>query len=318
MTSPPPLAAGVVLALLIATLAGCSDSSTSPAPGEDRYDLVVAASQAGGSPELVVVGPGTAAARLFPPGMHASDASPSPDGSRIVFVVADYSQNIGDIWVADRDGSNARQLTFAPELDDQPAWSPANYTIAFRSFRAGREGDIWRMEPDGSNQINMTPDPLPGVTDERHPAWSPGGDYLAYASNAGGDYAIWIMDAAQLENWQLTNTPDLDTEPTWGPSTKEVAFRRCTPALGCDIWIIPFGANRTARRIARAGEQRMPSWSRDGKTIAFIEGPPGGVSQLWTMTPDGSNPVQHLTSGGWTQPINPVWVRRPSIPTPDR
>jgi hypothetical protein len=44
---------------------------------------------------------------------------------------------------------------------------------------------------DGSGPVNLTPDPVPAVTDESRPAWSPDGLRIAYASNASGDYDIW-------------------------------------------------------------------------------------------------------------------------------
>jgi Tol biopolymer transport system component len=298
------------IAFLTLAAAGCRDS-TRPLPVDTTFDLLIEARQSGGPPELLRLdAEGGAPARLFPAGMEASDPVPSPSGSRIVYVVADYTQWIGDIWVADRDGGNATRLTTAPELDDHPSWSPDGQRIAFRSYRAGRDGDIWVMNADGSNPVNLTPDPLPGVTDESRPAWSPNGAEIAYASTAGGDRGIWVMKADGSGKAQRTFSEDLDTEPSWSPDGSEIAFRRSSPTLGSDIWIVPRAAG-TERRIARAGEQRQPAWSPDGAMIAFVEGPPGSsASQVWTMRTDGSQPVRRTTSPAWTDAMNPVWLLR--------
>ena len=63
----------------------------------------------------------------------------SPDGRRIAFVGATGEQS--DIWVADVDGTNLRQLTSDIYGDHQPSWSPDGKWIAFASER-GEQTDV--------------------------------------------------------------------------------------------------------------------------------------------------------------------------------
>ena len=68
------------------------------------------------------------------------------------------------------------------------------------------------MEDDGGHPVNLTPDPLPGVADERTPAWSPDGSRIAYASNVGGTMDVWTMapDGSDKQRQAaLKNRPDL-------------------------------------------------------------------------------------------------------------
>jgi Tol biopolymer transport system component len=248
--------------------------------------------------------------RILSNGTVAGDPAPSPDGAQIAFVVADYPAAQADIYVVARDGTGLRQLTDDPTIDDEPAWSPDGTRIAFRSFRSERDGEIWVMDADGSDQRNLTPRAGTAVVDFRRPAWSPDGSRIAYASTEGGDWGIWTMAADGSDRRQLTNTIDLDTEPTWSPDGQRIAFRRSSAEEGSDIMIVP-AAGGEAVRLALAGEQRTPAWSPDGELIAFA-GQPGLTDrpELYTMRPDGSDVRLLTTDPAWGGGLNPSWLRR--------
>jgi Tol biopolymer transport system component len=84
----------------------------------------------------------------------AYDPSWSPTAERITFVTDDTGSD--EIWVINRDGSGALQLTRNSwEWDKHPSWSPDGSKIVFWSNRTGNRG-IWVMDADGNNLHSLS------------------------------------------------------------------------------------------------------------------------------------------------------------------
>ena len=73
----------------------------------------------------------------------------SPDGRSIAFRRMLGEKN-SEVFVADRDGSNTRNLSNSPAFDGWPAWSPDGRRLAFASNRDG-DYQIYVMDADGSH-----------------------------------------------------------------------------------------------------------------------------------------------------------------------
>jgi Tol biopolymer transport system component len=158
-------------------------------------------------------------------------------------------------------------------------------TIVFTVNRSGF-GEIWVMDSDGHNRIQLT-EPSPPEVDasgSTSPAWSPDGRLIAYASSGEaveedqGDVEIYVMSADGGERRRLTDDEIHDATPTWSPDGQSIAFAH-TPGLGtedADGVIVVMNADGTGRvEITRHPENPAvifdshPAWSPDGSQIAF-------------------------------------------------
>jgi len=71
-----------------------------------------------------------------------------------------------------------------------PCWSPDGATIAFNVDKFGVMANIFQIDLDGGNRRRLTA----GPKIDAQPAISPDGSKLAFQSNRGGNYEIYVMN----------------------------------------------------------------------------------------------------------------------------
>jgi Tol biopolymer transport system component/DNA-binding winged helix-turn-helix (wHTH) protein len=109
----------------------------------------------------------------------------SPDGRRIVF----RSSRSGspEVWIADSDGADPRQLTHAGARGaGTPRWSPDGRFIAYES-RQEVNSAIWITDPDSGSSRKLTFDRF----EDHLPTWSRDGQWVYFGSVQHGYSRIW-------------------------------------------------------------------------------------------------------------------------------
>jgi Tol biopolymer transport system component len=108
--------------------------------------------------------------------------------------------------------------------------------------------------------------------------FSNSGKYVVYI--AYPDKTVWRANADGSEKKQLTFSPTQVEGLDWSPDEKWLALRAHTPDKPPLIYLIPAeGGGELQPLLPGEKEQGIPSWSSDGKTIAF-----GDVSPVFDTT----------------------------------
>jgi serine/threonine protein kinase len=96
--------------------------------------------------------------------------------------------------------------------------------------------------------------------------WSPDGRYIAYSSDRGGKFDIWVQQTSGGEPIQITKGSGNHWQPDWSPDGKYIAYRSEEGDGG--IYVIPaLGGAGLERKIASFGY--FPRWSPNGSQILF-------------------------------------------------
>jgi imidazolonepropionase-like amidohydrolase/Tol biopolymer transport system component len=191
--------------------------------------------------------------------------APSPDGTKIAFVRREATRS--KLYVMDLASGVARKIYDDLDQDVQETWAVTGVypNMAWlpdsRSLVFWAKGKIRRVDADGGNarEIPFAISDTRGVIDAPHP--------------------------------QIAVAPDRFTTAmprfaSVSPDGRQVVFE----SLG-KLWLKPMSGG-AARRLTNAGDgfELFPSWSRDGRQIAFVAWSDDELGQIRTVAGSGGRP----------------------------
>ncbi len=228
------------------------------------------------------------------------DARPSPDGSRLAFVV------LGDTYVMDLPDGTPRKLSDLPAMESGIAWSPDGQWVAFAGWDDADGGHLYRVRAAGRN----APERLTAVSAlYREPAWSPdGGRIVAFRGPAraydealqrgvpgGTEALIWVpaaggaatvvTEAVDFAGVHFTSNPERLYATSFGDGlvsmrwdgTDRRAHVRVTggrvgnstnPLPASGIWMAPVGDQALVQVVSQLYVVTVPRVGGDTPTIS--------------------------------------------------
>jgi Tol biopolymer transport system component/DNA-binding winged helix-turn-helix (wHTH) protein len=125
--------------------------------------------------------------------------------------------------------------------------------------------------------------------------WSPDGRYVAYSSDRGGKFDVWVQQVSGGDPVQVTKGPGHNWQPDWSPDGKYIAYRSEEGYGG--LYIVPaLGGAGLERKIASFGFH--PRWSPDSSQILFDSQftPLYPTYRFYVARLDGSPPREVLST----------------------
>jgi Tol biopolymer transport system component len=195
--------------------------------------------------------------------------------------------------LSDLSGRNMKDIT-AVQNGELPwiglSWSRDGEWVAYTAgemFSPPKaEADVWKMRPDGTEAVNLTPD-SPG--NDGFPSLSADSSRLVFRSGRTGNFDIFLMqsDGTGLRN--LTNHPAVDTFPAFSPLGDEIAFSsnrdgELDPKTGhrtFELYTMKISSDGTPGAVRRLtythGQNAHPQYSPDGRWLVFTS-EQGGIN----------------------------------------
>ncbi|HEY3120391.1 MAG TPA: S9 family peptidase, partial [Vicinamibacteria bacterium] len=194
---------------------------------------------------------------------EVADPRLSPDGRSVAYTVtaADLKedQSDADIYMAPFAGGAAVRLTASKKSETSPRFSPDGRYVAFLSGREGKKTQVWLLSREGGDPVKLT-DFKSSVSSL---AWSPDGSRLA----------LVVSDVDPDDPDAEGDESDKKPKTRKPIVVRRLQFKRDGEGylreVRSHIHVFDVQKETSFQLTSGAYDDGQPSWSPDGKWIAF-------------------------------------------------
>lgn len=238
------------------------------------------------TPERVTVGEG-----------DDINVSASMTDDRLAFATVKTSP---DIWELTVNSGKLRQVSFETGLEDHPVLSNDGKTLLVLSDRGGRL-QLWTMDLTGRFLAQVSSDSVgdPGGY------WSPDGSEFAYGRRDGSEEQIVVRSPGEISPRKVIKNARMGY---WSPDGTKLAFLRFNATrTKQDLWTHDLATGEERQLTSLEWNCSFPSWSTDGKWIAFNVDKKD-TREIWRIPASGGTPSVVLA--GESEYSHPMWSPR--------
>ena len=205
-----------------------------------------------------------------------------------------------------RAATSLKQHTFTDIGGDfDPDLDATGQRLVFASTRHNAKPDLYMKSVDGVAVTQLTSDPASDV----QASFSSDGNRVAFASDRGGNWDIWVISTHGGQPVQITSGPADEVHPSWSPDGSQLVF--CSlPVRGgqWELWMTDATAGGSQRFI---GYGLFPEWSPTSDKIVYQRAREQGSRwfSIWTLTLVDGDPryPTELAASAREAMILPTW-----------
>ena len=222
----------------------------------------------------------------------------SPDRSRIAFHSAAAGDT--DIYIANADGTDARQLTGGPHREAWPAWSPDGTRLLFERIFGPDRRDLFVINADGTDEVRLTD----RQGHDESASWSPDGTQIVFVSDRDdnpGDcdddqsvpecnLEIYAIGSDGTDPRRITTNESVEGFPRFSPDGNEIIFHSNRDDGDWEVYLMALDGSDQANLTNRQGVDGHACFTPDGTKIVLSSQRAGAAQPaIYTMSPDGTS-----------------------------
>ncbi len=190
----------------------------------------------------------------------------SSNGQKVAVDISDPKVGPPDVWVYDVVRKLRTRLTFDPQVDVAPEWSPDSTRVVFLSTRKG-VNDLYMKDASGAGNDELL---FESGENKTPTSWSADGKFILFTSIGSKTRAdIWVLPmTGERKPYLFLQTDYAESEAVFSPDGRWVAYRSNESGRD-EIYVKPFPGPAGRWQVSTGGGT-FPKWRRDGKELFYM------------------------------------------------
>jgi TolB protein len=287
------------MALLAGLVAGCSEHGSPTAPSyTPKERLLYSTTESGNRERIVSYDFALATGKVL---IDSARLSTQPRFGSVAYLVESATTDIFRIFAANIDGSNRHVVASSAVLAgavSYPALSPDGSKVVYSTSDG-------RLLIQGSSGTDLETTLSSNAAFETIAAFSPDGKRIAFYGDDDKLYMVNI-DGGSLHKVADSSfdSPGGVSQLEWSPDGARIVYIGQNNSGAPDIFVINADGTGKTQLTDDLEYDLLPTWSPDGRKIAYTHSSPGGGS-IMVINATGGTPATISGSGG--DNIFPSW-----------
>jgi tricorn protease len=198
---------------------------------------------------------------------------------------------LGDVWIANEDGTNIQRLTVHKARDVYPRFSPDGKWIAFSSDRNGNL-DVYLIPASGGTVKQLTSH----SSDDTVLNWTPDGGAVLFSANRGEDFTPKLYTVSTKGGMPVSAGVDMGVQGSYSPDGRRLAYNQKAQvywrkyyrgAMQSDVMVMDAASKKFTNLTDFEGLDSWPMWARDGNIYFVSDREGNGLTNIWRVSEAG-------------------------------